>query len=72
MLLPGIIAAVQASKAGRILRMTRALDQARAGMPLAEVAAVCGYADQAHLSRELLALGGATPASLVAELTGQR
>ena len=57
---------------GRILRMTRALDQARAGVPLAEVAAVCGYADQAHLSRELRALGGATPASLVAELTGPR
>jgi AraC-like DNA-binding protein len=57
---------------GRILRMTRALDQARAGLPLAEVAAVCGYADQAHLSRELRALGGATPASLVAELTGPR
>jgi AraC-like DNA-binding protein len=57
---------------GRILRMTWALDQARAGLPLAEVAASCGYADQAHLSRELLALGGATPTSLVAELTGQR
>jgi AraC-like DNA-binding protein len=55
---------------GRILRMTRALDQARTGVPLAEVAATCGYADQAHLSRELLALGGATPTSLVAELTG--
>jgi AraC-like DNA-binding protein len=52
----------------RILRMTRALDQARSGRPLAGVAAACGYADQAHLSRELLALGGATPTALVAEL----
>ncbi len=56
----------------RILRMTRALDQARSGLPLADVAASCGYADQAHLCRELLALGGATPTSLVAELAGQR
>jgi AraC-like DNA-binding protein len=57
---------------GRILRMTRALDKARSGLPLAEVAAACGYADQAHLCRELLALGGATPTSLLAELAGQR
>jgi AraC-like DNA-binding protein len=51
----------------RILRMTRALDRARAGLPLAEVAAVCGYADQAHLTRELGALGGAPPKSLLAD-----
>jgi AraC-like DNA-binding protein len=50
----------------RILRMTRALDRARAGQALAEVAAVCGYADQAHLARELAALGGAPPTSLLA------
>jgi AraC-like DNA-binding protein len=50
----------------RILRMTRALDRARAGLPLAEVAAVCGYADQAHLTRELAALAGAPPTSLLA------
>jgi AraC-like DNA-binding protein len=56
----------------RILRMTRALDKAQSGLPLAEVAAACGYADQAHLCRELLALGGATPTSLLAELAGQR
>jgi AraC-like DNA-binding protein len=56
----------------RILRMTRALDEARSGLPLAQVAAFCGYADQAYLCRELLALGGATPTSLLAELGGQR
>jgi AraC-like DNA-binding protein len=50
----------------RILRMTRALNRARSGLPLAEVAAVCGYADQAHLTRELTALGGATPRALLA------
>jgi AraC-like DNA-binding protein len=51
----------------RILRMTRALDRARAVLPLAEVAAVCGYADQAHLTRELAALAGAPPTSLLAD-----
>jgi AraC-like DNA-binding protein len=50
----------------RILRMRRALDCARAGQPLAQVAATCGYADQAHLTRELAALGGGPPTSLLA------
>jgi AraC-like DNA-binding protein len=54
---------------GRILRLTRALEQARAGVPLADVAAVTGYADQAHLTREVRALAGATPTELLAELT---
>ncbi|HEY3087183.1 MAG TPA: helix-turn-helix domain-containing protein [Jatrophihabitantaceae bacterium] len=51
----------------RILRLRRALDIARAGVPLADVAARCGYADQAHLCRDALALGGATPAQLRGE-----
>jgi AraC-like DNA-binding protein len=52
----------------RILRMNRALAAARDGRPLADVAFGCGYADQAHLSRELLDLSGTTPTSLLAEL----
>ncbi len=44
---------------GRILRLNRALDLARAGMPYAAVAARAGYADQAHLSRDVKALAGA-------------
>lgn len=52
----------------RVLRMGRALDHARAGMPLAQVAAVCRYADQAHLSREVRALVSTTPTTLLAEL----
>jgi AraC-like DNA-binding protein len=52
----------------RVLRMGRALDEARAGLPLASVAADCGYADQAHLSREVRALAGDTPMALVREL----
>jgi AraC-like DNA-binding protein len=43
----------------RILRMHRALRLARAGTPFAEVAATAGYADQAHLAREVKALAGA-------------
>jgi AraC-like DNA-binding protein len=43
---------------GRILRMNRALSMARAGTPFATVAFANGYADQAHLSREVKALAG--------------
>jgi AraC-like DNA-binding protein len=43
----------------RILRFRRAVGLARAGAPFAEVAVVTGYADQAHLAREVRALSGA-------------
>lgn len=56
----------------RILRLNRALDRAGAGRPLAQVAADCGYADQAHLCREVLALTGTTPTELLAELRQRR
>jgi AraC-like DNA-binding protein len=42
----------------RILRMQRALGLARRGEALARVSAEAGYADQAHLSREVKALAG--------------
>jgi AraC-like DNA-binding protein len=42
----------------RILRLHRALDLARAGTPFAAVAATTGYADQAHLAREVKDLAG--------------
>jgi AraC-like DNA-binding protein len=42
----------------RVLRMQRALGLARRGQALAEVSAVAGYADQAHLSRDVKALAG--------------
>ena len=42
----------------RILRVDRAVALARAGTPLATVANRAGYADQAHLSREVKALAG--------------
>lgn len=42
----------------RVLRMNRALELARAGTPPAGAAALAGYADQAHLAREMRALAG--------------
>ncbi|GAA2308045.1 helix-turn-helix transcriptional regulator [Streptomyces hawaiiensis] len=42
----------------RVLRMRRALALARNGMPLAETAARAGYADQAHLARDVKELAG--------------
>ncbi|GGO84960.1 helix-turn-helix transcriptional regulator [Wenjunlia tyrosinilytica] len=42
----------------RVLRMQRALESARAGTPLATVAAQTGYADQAHLARDVKDLAG--------------
>ncbi len=50
---------------GRILRMNRAVDLARGGTPPAVVAAVTGYADQAHLSREVRSLTGVTLGALI-------
>lgn len=42
----------------RVLRFDRAVRMARAGTRFADVAAETGYADQAHLSREVAALAG--------------
>jgi AraC-like DNA-binding protein len=51
---------------GRILRMQRTLAAIRAGRaPLALIALEAGYADQAHMTRELKALTGFTPAQVV-------
>jgi AraC-like DNA-binding protein len=48
----------------RVLRMQRAVRLVAASTPLAVVAADTGYADQAHLTREVKALTGVTPAAL--------
>lgn len=42
----------------RVLRLQRAVALARAGRPFATVAASAGYADQAHLAREVRAMAG--------------
>ncbi|MFE9329514.1 helix-turn-helix domain-containing protein [Streptomyces sp. NPDC006925] len=49
----------------RVLRMQRALHLARSGTPFAGAAQRAGYADQAHLSREVHALAGAPLTALV-------
>jgi len=50
----------------RILRMQRCLAALRAGrLPLALLALRLGYADQAHMTRELKALAGVTPRQIV-------
>jgi AraC-like DNA-binding protein len=47
----------------RVLRFQRAAAALRGSpAPVAEVALACGYADQAHLGREFLALAGVPPA----------
>lgn len=49
----------------RIVRMMRALELARAGSGLSDVAVDVGYADQAHLSRDVKNLAGVPITSLV-------
>lgn len=50
----------------RIVRLRRALDHARTGVPLAATAAASGYADQSHLARDARALTGRTLTMLLA------
>ncbi|WP_282695650.1 helix-turn-helix transcriptional regulator [Streptomyces sp. CC208A] len=47
----------------RILRLQHALALLRAGLPPAEAAARAGYTDQPHLTRDVRALAGTTPAA---------
>jgi AraC-like DNA-binding protein len=54
----------------RILRLQRALGLARAGLPFAQVSVTAGYADQAHLSRDVRALAGVPLGALVTVATG--
>ncbi|MEU4239718.1 helix-turn-helix domain-containing protein [Actinoplanes sp. NPDC026619] len=49
----------------RILRMQRAVGMARGGVPFAAVSASAGYADQAHLAREVRAMAGVPLGRLV-------
>ncbi|WRZ95887.1 helix-turn-helix transcriptional regulator [Streptomyces sp. NBC_01007] len=50
----------------RVLRLQRALALARDGVPFAETALRAGFADQAHLARDVRELAGATLGELVA------
>ncbi len=49
----------------RVLRLQRALTLARHGTSLADTATRTGYADQAHLAREVRALAGLPPGELL-------
>jgi AraC-like DNA-binding protein len=54
----------------RVLRFSAAVDRLRAepALPLADLAAEAGYADQAHLTHETRALSGLSPGRLRAAL----
>jgi AraC-like DNA-binding protein len=55
----------------RLLRFRSAAAQLGSGStPIARVAVECGYADQAHLTREVRAFAGCTPRQLVAPAGG--
>lgn len=56
-----------APKAFQRLARFEATRQQLGRRPLAEVAALCGYSDQAHLSREWSALAGCTPTTWLRE-----
>jgi len=51
----------------RVMRFERSSRLVRPGRSVAEVATACGYADQAHLTREWRAIAGVTPARWLVE-----
>lgn len=54
-------------RAAMLVRFDRAVGGLLAGTAIAEVAARCGYVDQAHLHRDVLAFAGRTPRALAEE-----
>jgi AraC-like DNA-binding protein len=50
----------------RVARFRAAVGLVRAGEPLASAALAAGYADQAHMTREVVELAGRTPGAFVA------
>ncbi|MGW0803591.1 helix-turn-helix domain-containing protein [Nonomuraea sp. NPDC002799] len=50
--------------ASRVIRFGRATRLLRSGTGIAEVAAVCGFYDQAHMNREFRVLGDTTPGQI--------
>jgi transcriptional regulator GlxA family with amidase domain len=55
----------------KLMRFHRALKWIDEGRPLAWVAAQCGYADQAHMARQIREIAGLAPSRLRARL-GER
>ncbi len=50
--------------AARVIRFGRAAHRLRAGATIAQVAAECGFYDQAHMNREFRTLGDTTPGQI--------
>ncbi|MFG1945528.1 helix-turn-helix domain-containing protein [Nonomuraea sp. NPDC048826] len=50
--------------AARVIRFHRAAEQLRSGAAIAEVAAACGFYDQAHMNREFRVLAAVTPGQI--------
>jgi AraC-like DNA-binding protein len=50
---------------GRVLRLQRALDSARTGMPLVQASLAAGYGDQAHFAHEVRSITGRSATQLV-------
>ena len=50
---------------GRVLRLQRALNSVRAGMPLVQASLEAGYGDQAHFAHEVRSLTGRSATQLV-------
>jgi methylphosphotriester-DNA--protein-cysteine methyltransferase len=55
----------------RVARFQRFLRSAERGVALGRAAVEAGYADQAHLTREVRRLSGLTPSRLIAERRGR-
>jgi AraC-like DNA-binding protein len=47
-----------------VIRFGRAVRLLHSGTPIAQVAAECGFYDQAHMNREFRVLGGTTPGQI--------
>lgn len=58
-------------QAARLARFEHARERLEAGTPIADIAPICGYADQAHLTREFAAITGYPPKAFLAVRAGE-
>lgn len=62
---------VSPKRVAKIARFDRAIIAIHSGKQLSRVAFECGYADQAHMSREIKELSGRSPTAIAADSMGQ-